>query len=203
MKRKERLIMKKHTKLYGFILSMALILSTAIGVSAASSTPVSVGSSELSPDSVIGDVTGDGNITLADSIGIQKYVLTNNGLSDAQRFLADVDDNGEVALSDAILAQKHTIGISVKGYTGCSVSEDENREYKVVTPAVEEPIYETHTVYVCQCGRIFFDLDSEFDAHILDVFDNYGTFHSYSVEDREVQVGTRVVSPEVGQWEIK
>ena len=67
----------------------------------------------------------------------------------------------------------------------------------------EEPIYETREVMVCQCGQIFFDTNGEYESHILDVFDNYGVFHSYSVEDREVQVGTRIVSPEVGQWEIK
>ena len=66
----------------------------------------------------------------------------------------------------------------------------------------EEPIYETREVMVCQCGQIFFDTNGEYESHILDVFDNYGIGHSYSVEDREVQVGTKTVSvPAEGHYE--
>lgn len=53
-----------------------------------------------------GDVSLNGKLDLIDAILIQKYVNSQNTLSDIQKFAADYDSSSSIKLADAMLVQK-------------------------------------------------------------------------------------------------
>lgn len=64
------------------------------------------------PTVKIGDVTGDGNITVDDVTYVQKYIAELIGMTSEQRLAADVDKNGDIDIKDATEIQKNIAGIS-------------------------------------------------------------------------------------------
>ena len=60
----------------------------------------------------MGDVTGDGKITVEDATLIQKYIAALANMSSQQMQAADVDNNGEINIKDATEIQKYAAGIS-------------------------------------------------------------------------------------------
>ena len=58
-----------------------------------------------------GDLNGDGKLTIADAIILQKSIGNIITLTDEQKILADVDGNGSITISDAITVQKYIAGI--------------------------------------------------------------------------------------------
>ncbi|MGN0499207.1 MAG: leucine-rich repeat protein [Acutalibacteraceae bacterium] len=62
---------------------------------------------------LLGDVNGDGEVTLADAIKLQRAVLDLIDLTEAELKNADVDGDGRVNLYDAILTQKLSLKASV------------------------------------------------------------------------------------------
>ena len=60
---------------------------------------------------ILGDVTGDEEVTLADSLDILRHVLGIETLDDELLFLADVNENYVVNTADAFLVQRYAIGI--------------------------------------------------------------------------------------------
>ena len=61
----------------------------------------------LLPDAIVGDVDGDGEVTVLDATQIQRYVAELITLSDAELKRADVDGDGEVSIIDATLIQRY------------------------------------------------------------------------------------------------
>lgn len=55
----------------------------------------------------IGDVDGDGNITISDATMIQRYLAETVSLSAERLLLADTDGSGEVTINDATQLQKY------------------------------------------------------------------------------------------------
>ena len=62
-------------------------------------------------EQMIGDVDGDGKITVADAVMIQKHIANILTLSDEQFAVADVDGNGKITVADAVMIQKHIASI--------------------------------------------------------------------------------------------
>ena len=58
-------------------------------------------------DNVIGDVNGDGVISVADAVALQKYIIKSESLSDEQLSVADTDGNGDVNIKDVTQIQKY------------------------------------------------------------------------------------------------
>lgn len=59
------------------------------------------------PSVTIGDIDGDGNITISDATAIQRYLAEMITLSPDQLIAADTDGNGEVTINDATQLQKY------------------------------------------------------------------------------------------------
>lgn len=60
---------------------------------------------------ILGDVNGDGKITIDDATDIQKYLANMLAFTDEQKVLADVDKNGKVSIDDVTLVQKVLAGM--------------------------------------------------------------------------------------------
>ena len=58
-------------------------------------------------DNVTGDVNGDGVISVADAVALQKYIIKSESLSDEQLAVADTDGNGDVNIKDVTQIQKY------------------------------------------------------------------------------------------------
>lgn len=56
---------------------------------------------------LIGDVNGDGVISVADAVALQKYIIKSESLSDEQLAVADTDGNGDVNIKDVTQIQKY------------------------------------------------------------------------------------------------
>ena len=63
---------------------------------------------------LLGDVDGDGVVTITDATVIQRYLLSMGNLSDKQIKAADVDSDGEVTIIDVTLIQRYLAGVKVK-----------------------------------------------------------------------------------------
>jgi len=62
-------------------------------------------------DSILGDVTGDGKVTPADSLMVLRYVCDLEHFSELQKELADYDENGKVNSADALLIHRKSLGM--------------------------------------------------------------------------------------------
>lgn len=62
--------------------------------------------SEYTPSAKIGDVDGDGEVTVMDATLVQKYIVSLETLTDSQLNVADVNGDGEISVLDATQIQK-------------------------------------------------------------------------------------------------
>ncbi|MCH5298087.1 MAG: leucine-rich repeat protein [Ruminococcus sp.] len=60
---------------------------------------------------LLGDVNGDGKITIDDATDIQKYLANMLAFTDEQKVLADVDKDGKISIDDVTLVQKVLAGM--------------------------------------------------------------------------------------------
>lgn len=63
----------------------------------------------------IGDVNGDGSISIDDATNIQKYLANMLDFTSEQEELADVDKNGSISIDDVTLIQKYIAGLAEIG----------------------------------------------------------------------------------------
>ena len=61
----------------------------------------------------LGDVNGDGFITPADAVLIQRHMCELTLLDDSQQLIADVDGSGKVDIIDVILILNMAVGVSI------------------------------------------------------------------------------------------
>ena len=66
---------------------------------------------DATKDYLLGDVNGDGQVTVVDATLIQKYIAGLVTLSDTQKAAADVNNDGSVSVIDATLIQKYIAGL--------------------------------------------------------------------------------------------
>ena len=62
-------------------------------------------------DNVIGDVNGDGEISLVDATELQKYLVGLSSLSVDQLAVADANGDGKISIIDATEIQKYLVGL--------------------------------------------------------------------------------------------
>ena len=71
----------------------------------------------LNPDNIstpsLGDIDGDGKISVNDVTDIQKYIVQLKPFTDEQMKFADVDKNGKIDVNDVTLLQKVIVKIAV------------------------------------------------------------------------------------------
>ncbi len=61
---------------------------------------------------VRGDISGDGKITIADLVRLNRHILKVSALSGDQLAAADVNNNGSVNIQDLVLENRHILGVS-------------------------------------------------------------------------------------------
>ena len=61
---------------------------------------------EYEPAQLLGDVNGDGNISVSDVIFVLKHIVGETALDEEQSLRADVNSNGSITLVDALNIQK-------------------------------------------------------------------------------------------------
>lgn len=61
---------------------------------------------------VLGDVTLDGKVNVADATYIQKYLVGTEEFSEVRKLNADVDGDGEISIADATAVQRMIAGLS-------------------------------------------------------------------------------------------
>ena len=66
---------------------------------------------DATKDYLLGDVNGDGQVTVVDATLIQKYISGLVTFSDTQKAAADVNGDGSVSVIDATLIQKYIAGL--------------------------------------------------------------------------------------------
>lgn len=62
---------------------------------------------------IYGDLNGDGVITLADLLAVQKIILEKSNLSGAYLKAGDINKDGSVTLVDLLAVQKHLLGTEI------------------------------------------------------------------------------------------
>ena len=63
------------------------------------------------PQSVAGDINGDGSVTLSDALAAQKAALSMIELSESQIKRADMNGDGRITIYDAVIIQKVSLGM--------------------------------------------------------------------------------------------
>ncbi|MEE0856622.1 MAG: dockerin type I domain-containing protein [Ruminococcus sp.] len=97
------------------LVAVCLTLAMIFGVFSIVLFSASAAEGDASP-TVIGDVDGDGEVTVNDATLIQYYLAELATLNDAQKFVADVDDDGDVTVNDATMIQYYLAEL-VDGFT--------------------------------------------------------------------------------------
>ena len=109
--------------------------------------------SEYNPDGVTliyGDTNGDGRITAADAVYIQRFVAGSMTFTDAQSACADADENGRITAADAVQIQKYVAG----SYTGKTVGTE------FVFGGTTEPDDSDTDSDIPVSGNLFYAVDS-------------------------------------------
>lgn len=63
------------------------------------------------PSAKIGDVDGDGEVTVMDATLVQKYIVSLETLTDSQLNVANVNGDGEISVIDATQIQKIVVNL--------------------------------------------------------------------------------------------
>ncbi|MEE1155584.1 MAG: alpha-amylase family glycosyl hydrolase [Acutalibacteraceae bacterium] len=79
----------------------------------------------------LGDMTGDGKITVADVILVQRGVIHSVKFNQTQLLTADVDGNSKVALADCILLLRKVVGYSDSYSIGKAVQVEKDKKITI------------------------------------------------------------------------
>ena len=74
------------------------------------------------PNYLLGDADGDGEVTIIDVTKIQR-ILANNSVDSFNEAAADVDSDGELTIIDATWIQRHLAGFDIPYLIGKGISE--------------------------------------------------------------------------------
>ena len=88
---------------------------------------------------IVGDVDGDGLVTVVDATLIQKYSAQLIGDNDLNITAADVNLNDQINVDDATKVQIYSAGLPDSSYAGMNVSEAVQKKKSSGNP-IETPI---------------------------------------------------------------
>ncbi len=71
-----------------------------------------VAQQKIEPTAILGDVDGDGKVTVVDATLIQKYLVQMANLTEKQLKCADTDKDGKVSVMDATKIQKYLVNLA-------------------------------------------------------------------------------------------
>ena len=63
---------------------------------------------------IVGDVNGDGKVSVLDATEIQKYLAGTVKFDDGQKAVGDVNGDGVISVTDATVIQKYIVGLVTK-----------------------------------------------------------------------------------------
>ena len=86
----------------------------------------------------LGDITGDGKISLADLSKLKDHLTGKIVLGKSAKACADVNLDGVITLSDLTLIKKHIVGASTLKTTDSATSESKSEALEPVTEAVQQ-----------------------------------------------------------------
>lgn len=87
---------------------------------------------------IVGDVDGDGLVTVLDATLIQKYIADIIGNDELNTTTADVNLDGKININDTTKIQSYAAGISDSLYAGMTVKEaiKKKNNKPIVTPII-------------------------------------------------------------------
>ncbi len=83
-------------------------------------TPIPSDDDEI--EFVLGDVTGDGEVAIADATFVQRHVAQLTTLEDVAALAADADESGEIDVMDATLVQRHVAKLNDENNIGETIT---------------------------------------------------------------------------------
>nr|WP_316622938.1 dockerin type I repeat-containing protein [uncultured Ruminococcus sp.] len=124
---------------------ISILLAVILLASVFTVLPISAGAEETVAPTVLGDVDGDGDVTILDATLIRRYEVQLGTLSDQQQLAADVDGDGKVTILDATWIQRYLISLKAPDGIGKPMSE----VYTVkAVPVLRESVDSTETAQV-------------------------------------------------------
>lgn len=138
------------TKIMSVILTLILTLSII---------PICSASAAETQKIILGDVNGDGAITIVDSTKVQQLIVDNKGMTDTQKLTSDTNEDGTTSIMDATAIQKYIVG-DLKRNIGKTWSDaiTETVTHPAETAKTTKLRYAYLTVNVCNaCDTPFID----------------------------------------------
>ena len=89
------------TKIMSVILTLILTLSII---------PICSASAAETQKTILGDVNGDGAVTIVDATAVQNLIVGNMSTTDTQKLTSDVNEDGTTSITDATAIQKYIVG---------------------------------------------------------------------------------------------
>ncbi|MBQ9247031.1 MAG: dockerin type I repeat-containing protein, partial [Ruminococcus sp.] len=85
----------------------SILLAVVLIVGAFTAVPLSAGAAAETVEQILGDVDGDGEVTIADATLISRYNAQMIQFTDQQLLKADVDGDGEITVIDVTWVQRY------------------------------------------------------------------------------------------------
>ena len=87
----------------------AILLAVILAFSVFTLVPITASAATVSSGNIMGDVDGDGVISIADATTLQKYITNIVDFDDEQLAVADTSGDGNVNIIDATQIQKYLV----------------------------------------------------------------------------------------------
>ena len=115
-----------------------IILLSILTVTGACSCVADAAESDDINNKIVGDVDGDGLVTVLDATLIQKYTADIIGKDELNTTTADVNLDGKININDTTKIQSYAAGISDSLYAGMTVKEaiKKKNNKPIVTPII-------------------------------------------------------------------
>ena len=115
-----------------------IILLSILTVTGACSCVAAAAESDDINNKIVGDVDGDGLVTVLDATLIQKYTADIIGKDELNTTTADVNLDGKININDTTKIQSYAAGISDSLYAGMTVKKaiKKKNNKPIVTPII-------------------------------------------------------------------
>ena len=144
----------------------SLLLAVILIVGVFTAVPISAGAADTAVPEILGDVDGDGEVTILDATMIRRYEVQLGALSDQQQLAADVDGDGEITILDATWLQRYLNNMKAPEGIGKPMAE----VYTVkAIPVLRESVDSTERAQV----RVYADQPHVPYMNVKDFYDRF------------------------------